>query len=67
MRAGLNRDNMETMTAREESKKVKGKLNELQPLISQLQAEVCKTYKHFFMKPSQNGLKSLSTIERICK
>ncbi|XP_052092136.1 retrograde protein of 51 kDa-like isoform X2 [Mytilus californianus] len=39
MRAGLNRDNMETMSAREESKKVKGKLNELQPLISQLQAE----------------------------
>lgn len=51
MRAGLNRDNMETMSAREESKKVKGKLNELQPLISQLQAEVCKTYKSFFMKP----------------
>lgn len=47
MRAGLNRDNMETMSAREESKKVKGKLNELQPLISQLQAEVCKTYKSF--------------------
>jgi len=40
MRSGVNRDNMEALTAREESKKVKGKLSELQPLINQLQSEV---------------------------
>lgn len=39
MRSGVNRDNMEAFTAREESKKVKGKLSELQPLINQLQSE----------------------------
>jgi chemotaxis regulatin CheY-phosphate phosphatase CheZ len=48
MRSGVNRDNMEAFTAREESKKVKGKLSELQPLINQLQAEV-NLYKRRYL------------------
>lgn len=48
LQAGVNRDNIESLQAREESKKLKSKMGDFGRQLADLEAEVRQLYGHIF-------------------